>query len=155
MRQVTAPDGTVHTVRIEWVGNAVRRAPGRLSRRVQRMARAGGDVADAGCAPDLGDVVTAILLVVVLVFLVVFVLPIAWGLLELLLIVLLAAAVWAVRVLFRRPWSIVHRAQAGDIELDRWSVVGWRQAHRVMVEAAASIESTGRATVEPPLDGWR
>ncbi|MHB1137567.1 MAG: hypothetical protein ACYC2O_01340, partial [Microthrixaceae bacterium] len=124
---------------------------------VRRMRKAGGragEYADAGCLADFGDVFAVIVAIVLIVLVVVVVLPLAWGLLELLLILLLAAVVWAVRVLCRRPWSIVHRAVEFADELDRWRVVGWRQAHRVMVEAADSIERSGRAAVEPPLDGW-
>ena len=65
----------------------------------------------------------------------------------------LGALVWAFRVLFRRPWSVVHRGP-GDVESATWRVVGWREAHRVMVEAAESIERGGTAQVTPPTAGW-
>ena len=154
MREVTAPDGSVHTVRIEWIGNKLRRAPGQFRRRMTRMGRAAehADVGD-GCALDVGDAVAGIAIVVALALLVVVVFPLAWGLLELVLVLVLAALVWAFRVLFRRPWSVVHRGP-GDVEVATWRVVGWREAHRVMVEAAGSIERTGTAQPGPPVSGW-
>lgn len=145
MRTVTAPDGTQHTIRIEWIGNRLRRAPADLRRRVKRMARA-GEYADPGCAPDLGDLFAGIALVILVVVVVVFVLPVAYGLVELAVIVLIAAVIWAFRVLFRRPWKVVQRAVAGDIAEGECLVVGWRRAHAVMVAGATEIAATGRAT---------
>ncbi len=151
MRTVTVPDGSDHTVRIEWIGNRMRRAPAQLRARVRKMSDV-ADVPDVGCVDDLEGIVLAIGALILIVLLVIFVLPIAWGLLELLLILVLGALVWAFRVLFRRPWSIVHRQ--GDEVVTTWRVVGWREAHRVMVEAADSIEATGAPQVAPPPAGW-
>ncbi len=145
MRTVTAPDGTQHTIRIEWIGNRLRRAPADLRRRVRRMAKA-GEYADAGCVPDLGDLFAAIAVVILLIFVVVFVLPVAYGLVELAVVVLIAAAIWAFRVLFRRPWKVVQRSVAADIHEGECLVVGWRRAHAVMVAGADEIAATGRAT---------
>lgn len=150
MRTVTAPDGSVHTVRIEWIGNRVRRAPAELRRRVVGTTRRvrDADVGD-GCMAfdDLGGLVIALVAVVVLAVVALLVLPAVYGLLELLVVVLAAAGVWAFRVLFRRPWSIVHRGP-GDVESARCAVVGWRRAHATLVEAAEELERTGssRAT---------
>ena len=152
LRTVTAPDGSEHTVRIEWVGNKLRRAPAQLRARMGRMSEL-ADAPDVGFVDDLGGIVGAIVAVVVLALVVIFVLPLAWGLLELLLVVVLAALVWAFRVLFRRPWHVVHRGP-GDADSASWRVVGWREAHRVVVEAAGSIERSGAAQVTPPAAGW-
>jgi hypothetical protein len=35
VRSVIAPDGSQHTVRIEWIGNRLRRAPADLRRRMR------------------------------------------------------------------------------------------------------------------------
>jgi hypothetical protein len=141
-------------VRIEWIGNKLRRAPAQLRSRVRTMGRRTADGADVGngCL-DIDDLFAGLALLVALVLVIVVVLPLAWGLLELLLVVVLAALVWAFRVLFRRPWSVVHRGP-GDVVSHTWRVVGWREAHRVMVEAAGSIEGTGTAQVAPPAAGW-
>lgn len=155
MRTVTAPDGSEHTVRIEWIGNKLRRAPADLRRRVRRMGSRtadGADVVGNGCL-DIDDLFAGLALVLAVVLVLVLVVPLAWGLLELLLALLLGALVWAFRVLFRRPWSVVHRGP-GDVESATWRVVGWREAHRVMVEAAESIERCGTAQVSPPTAGW-
>jgi len=143
-------------VRIEWIGNKLRRAPADLRRRVGRIgSRASdADVADGCLALDgVDDLFAGLAILLVVVVVVVFVLPLAWGLLEVFLALLLGALVWAFRVLFRRPWSVVHRGP-GDVESASWRVVGWREAHRVMVEAAESIERTGAAQVTPPTAGW-
>ena len=154
LRTVTAPDGGEHTVRIEWIGNKLRRAPAQLRGRVRRISRSetGREVAAEGCFA-IDDLAAGIVVLLAAVLVVAVVLPLAWGLLELLLVVVLAALVWAFRVLFRRSWSVVHRG-ADDEVLDTWRVVGWREAHRVMVEAAESIGRTGSAQVSPPTAGW-
>lgn len=155
LRTVTAPDGTRHEVRIEWIGNKLRRTPQQFTRRVRRMARSGKKFEPGfdGCVFDLEELFVAVIVIVAAVVLVLLVLPLAWGLLELLLVVVLAAAVWSFRVLFRRPWSVVHRGP-GEVTIEDWHVVGWRQAHRVMVEAADTIERHGSARVGPPPGGW-
>lgn len=151
MRSVTAPDGSEHSVRIEWIGNRLRRAPADIVRRIRRQGRRGreavdaGDAADGCMAIDGLDALALLVGLVVLVALVWFlVLPAAWGLLELVVLVILAALVWTVRVLFRRPWSIVHRGP-GDEVSDRCAVIGWRRAHATMVAAADEIAATGSA----------
>ena len=148
MRSVTAPDGSVHSVRIEWVGNRVRRAPRELRRRVERVRRIGRDrdVPDAvshvdGCL-DLDELLFALLAVLAVVVLVVIVLPALYGLVELLVVLVVAALIWAFRVLFGRPWRVVHLGP-GEVEARHCDVVGWRRAHATMVAAADEIARTG------------
>ncbi len=163
MRTVNAPDGSVHTVRIEWIGNRLRRAPADLRRRVRIPRRASSrsdarrasrerrrgdavlDVAAEGCM-SFDEVAVAVAVVVALVLIVVLVLPALYGLLEVLAVLVIAALLWAFRVLFRRPWSIVHRGP-GDVESARCEVVGWRRAHATLVAAADEIERTGSARI--------
>ena len=83
-----------------------------------------------------------IVIVTVLLF-VVFVTPLLAGLIELLAIALLAFGVWSFRILFRRPWRIVHETSDGPVE--RCLVVGWRRSQRVMREAADEVAETGDA----------
>jgi hypothetical protein len=163
VRTVTAPDGSVHTVRIEWIGNRLRRAPAELRRRVVRNSRLGrgrdpdGDardrresrgsrVADAlgdGCM-DIEALAFVALALVVVALLFVVVLPTLYGLVELLVVILAGALVWLFRVLFGRPWSIVHRGP-GDVVSEQCAVVGWRRAHSTLVAAADEIGRTGSA----------
>ena len=100
MRQVTAPDGTVHVVRIEWIGNRIRRAPSDLRERIGRGRKRTGKVVDAGedvpsgCIPIPDEfALVAIVMVAVLLFFV-FVTPLLAGLIELLALALIAFGVW-------------------------------------------------------------
>lgn len=153
MRTVTAPDGSVHTVRIEWIGNRIRRAPVELRQRVRRtgrLARRGDDTEReiptaldhaTGCL-DLDELAFVLLALVAAALVVVFVLPALYGLVELLVVLVLGALVWAFRVLFGRPWRIVHRGP-GDVEAASCEVVGWRRAHATVVAAADEISRSG------------
>ena len=78
---------------------------------------------------------------VVVVLLVIVVPGFAFGVLELLALVLFGLAVWGSRVVFRRPWRVRHLV--GEETAAEVSVVGWRRAHRVMVEAADELRDTG------------
>lgn len=144
MRSVTTPDGTTSTVRIEWIGSRLRRAPGRLTRRLKRTAENVGDVPDMGCADEVGGIVAAILAIVVLVVVAIVVLPTLFWLVEVVIVVVLAVSIWAFRVLFRRPWRVVVLGDE-DVVSDECLVVGWRRAHATMVDAAAEVASTGAA----------
>ncbi len=147
MRTVTAPDGSEHTVRIEWIGSRLRRAPGSLRRRVRTsMKRASdlADVPDVGCVDDLGGIVAAIVAIVVLAAVLIVILPTMFWLVELVIVVALATSIWAARVLFRRPWRVVHLG-VEDVVMEECLVVGWRRAHATMVDAAAEVASAGSA----------
>ena len=144
MRTVTAPDGTTSTIRVEWIGSRLRRAPSTLTRRLRKTAQQVSDVPDVGCVGDLGGIAAAILAVVVLVVVLIVVLPSLFWLLEVVIVLALAAAIWAFRVLFRRPWRVVVLG-VEDVVMDECLVVGWRRAHATMVDAAAEVTSTGSA----------
>lgn len=144
MRRVTVPDGSEHGVRIEWIGSRLRRAPGTLRRRLRRSTEGVDSVPDVGCLDDVGDVFAVLFAIVAIVLILIFVLPTLFWLLEVLVVVVLAAAIWAFRVLFRRPWRVVHTG-VEDVVLDECLVVGWRRAHATMVEAAAEVARTGSA----------
>ena len=144
MRTVTAPDGATNTIRIEWIGSRLRRAPRTLTRRLRKTAEHLGDVPDAGCSADVGGIVGAILAVVVLAVVLIVLLPTVFWLLEVVIVLALAASIWAFRVLFRRPWRVVVLG-AEDAVTDECLVVGWRRAHATMVDAAAEVASTGSA----------
>ena len=149
MRQVTAPDGTVHVVRIEWIGNRIRRAPSDLRERIGRGRKRTGKVVDAGedvpsgCIPVPDEFALVAIVVVAVLLFFVFVTPLLAGLIELLALALIAFGVWGFRILFRRPWRIVHETSDGPVE--RCLVVGWRRSHRVMNDAADEVAETGEA----------
>ena len=84
MRSVTAPDGSEHMVRIEWIGSKLRRAPASLRRRLRRTADRASDLADVpdvGCLDDIGGVLAAILAIVVAAVVLIVVLSLLAGLL--------------------------------------------------------------------------
>ena len=147
MRTVTAPDGSGHTVRIEWIGSKLRRAPGVLGRRLRKTADRASDLADVpdvGCLDDIGGIVAGIVAIVVAVIVLIVVLPTLFWFVEVLVVVVLAVAIWAARVLFRRPWRVVHLG-VEDVVIEECLVVGWRRAHATMVDAAAEVASSGSA----------
>ena len=87
MRTVTAPDGTQHTVRIEWIGNRLRRAPADLRRRMRMTweKKETLDVAE-GCL-DLDDLLAALLLIVAVLLFVFVLAPTLYGLVEAIVVV--------------------------------------------------------------------
>jgi hypothetical protein len=149
VRSVIAPDGSQHTVRIEWIGNRLRRAPADLRRRIRsgwgRDALEFGD----GCL-DAGDLIAGALFLLAVVLFALVLAPTLFGLFEVLVIVLLAALIWAFRVLFRRPWRVVVTGPA-EVREAQCLVVGWRRAHATMVAAAEEVAATGavRAAFRP------
>ena len=142
MRTVTAPDGTQHTVRIEWIGNRLRRAPSDLRRRMRMTwdKKESLEVAD-GCF-DLDDLLVGVLFVVAVLLFVFVLAPTLYGLVEVVVVVVLAALIWTFRVLFGRPWRVVVTGPA-DVREAECLVVGWRRAHATMVAAADEVASTG------------
>ncbi|UDY35603.1 hypothetical protein [Dermatobacter hominis] len=153
MRTVTAPDGTEHTIRIEWIGNRLRRAPADLRRRMRATWRRSDalDVAD-GCM-HLDDLLLGVLVLVGILLFVFVLAPTLFGLVEALVVVVLAAGIWALRVLFGRPWRVTVRGPADVLEAERL-VVGWRRAHATMVDAADEVARSGTARLAlHPGDG--
>lgn len=150
MRELTTPTGVRMTVRIAWVGNTARTLSGRLRRRGRTSLEAGDAIEIVTLVDDLFAAVSAVVVAVVVVFLIVHLSPLA---LWVFVLAVAAGAVWIARVLFRRPWVIQQRTADGEA-VEQWSVVGWREAHRVMVEVADQLESSGVATPTPPTGGW-
>jgi hypothetical protein len=72
-----------------------------------------------------------------------FVLPALIFVLDLALILLLAAFGIATRVLFRRPWDVVAKTDGPPAERVELPVVGWRASGEYIDEVAYRIESSG------------
>lgn len=143
---VVAPDGREWNVGIRWLP----RRPKWVGWGFGRARRAKSsewwhvlDIPDGGgdSLPIVLIVVGAII-VLALAWLVVF--PVLIFLVDLLLVVLIAAGAVAVRMLFRRPWIV--QAVSGDATKE-WPVVGWRASSQRAVAIAHRIEQG------LPLDG--
>jgi hypothetical protein len=119
---ILAPDGRTWTVRRQWVP---RLGPetlwGRFHRRFRQTFRASTTAAESGWADVLLEsVVVSILLLLGLLL----GLPFLVALLDVAMLLLLAALALGARVLLRRPWIV--QAQAGDGTVRTWRVTGWR-----------------------------
>jgi hypothetical protein len=92
--------------------------------------------------PFLDDSLTAIVVSVLvvggLVLLVLFGIPALLALMDLALVLVIAAAGIIGRFLFRRPWTVEARATTGDRH--EVQVVGWRRAGESIVAMAGDIE---------------
>ncbi len=134
-----AADGSVHEVRIEWIGNRLRRAPADLRRRMRRTAESGEALE---FVEPVGDGVVGLVVgLLVGIVLVVLVAPLLIGLVEAVVVIVIGGLLWSFRVLFGRPWKVVHRRGEAVIEEDL--VDGWRAAHHRMVETAEGISRVG------------
>lgn len=119
-----------------------------------RLRRIGPDASDIAFL-DIGDVgaIGALLLVLGVVLLLIFVVVPLLALAVQVIVLLLALIVGVLlRVLFRRPWTVVARRTgvkgAGE---HAWQVKGWRGSGDV-VDAAAERLARGEAL--PPSGAW-
>ena len=140
------PDGREWKVGVRWLPRRPKWlgwGPGR--NRDRKSDWSWLDVPDPGCLPDelpvLGAIVAVVLILVLLWFIV---LPLAVFALDLLFLLLIAAAGVATRVFFRRPW-IVEAATEGDVR--HWPVVGFRSSKEMVGEVSWSLQN-GRALEE-------
>jgi hypothetical protein len=100
------------------------------------------DIADPGCAVDLGESIAVVLVIIAfVVFMILVGIPLLIALGELLIVLVLALGGAASRVLFRRPWTV--DAMGPDGSHHRWSVVGWRRSGAVRQLIAERIAATG------------
>jgi len=118
---------------------------------LRRRARTALDIGDAvGAVGHLADFLGGVAAVV---FVLLFVAATVWlSPLTVCVVVLVVAAagVWSLGVLLRRPWVVLHASADGSV-VQKWRVVGWREAHRVMVEASEQLQTVGDAS---PVRGW-
>lgn len=102
--------------------------------------------------PDVfgeGFLVGLALIVAILVLMFV-VIPFVVALVDLLVLVLLALAGLAGRILFRRPWCVEAVSDRGRTY--RWSVVGWRESARSVAEARQLLASGIMPPQAVPVD---
>jgi hypothetical protein len=143
---VVGPDGREWRVGVRWLPRRptwLGWGPGRNPDRKSDWSLLDG--ADVGCVPDeipvLGAIVAVVLIVLLLWFIV---LPLAVFVLDLLFLLLVAAAAIAMRVLFRRPWIV---EAATDGEARHWPVVGFRSSKAMVGEVSWALQN-GRALEE-------
>jgi hypothetical protein len=100
-----------------------------------------GDVAE-GLVPD--EIALAIIVAIGVVLLLwLFILPALIFVLDLLVLLIIASAGIAVRVLFRRPWDVVAQTDGPPAERAELPVAGWKESGAYVDEVAYRIESTG------------
>ena len=86
--------------------------------------------------PGLFVVVLAIAVLAAIIF---FVLPVLFFVLDVVVVLALAAVGIVARVLFRRPWKIVASTDAGIGEAHAWAVVGTRASARAVDAVARQL----------------
>jgi hypothetical protein len=152
-RTVTAPDGTIWTIRRHWAPKPRWRGRSRpwRPREERDPRRSWGNFLDFPNFDFGDDLAGSILVIVGLILLVVFMIFIGWPLLlflfeTLLIIPITFVAGVAGRVLFRRPWTI----EATGPRRVEWKVVGWRASSRAADRMEKSIAATGGVADEPP-----
>ena len=146
---VRARDGRTWVVRRRWVPRLGHESIwSRFHRRFRSTIRRVGDAADAdpGCLEVIGEgVVVALALVVAIAVLVFIVVPFVVAMIDIVLVVLLAALGLAGRVVLRRPWTVEARDDQGRHLT--WRVVGWRASgqhvHTVEEMLASGIVPPG------------
>ena len=163
VRDVTSPDGVSWRIEIEWIARRIRNpfrrswnvarqrfADTRRRRRERKEAKARGDDSrsgidcvdcPAGDLDDLAIVALAILAILLIFVLIVWVAPVLWAvlgvLLEFFFVTIAAVAILVWRTVLRRPWRIVALSDG-----QRWwtDVVGYRTARRRVREIAEALE---------------
>lgn len=141
-RRVRDPRGREWRIGIRWLPRRPRWLGWGFRRRRRRSAPdSAGNRFWLTELPDVGDGLTALAVVIVVVaalaiawFLV---LPIVLLVVDVLVVAFLAAGAVCLRVLFRRPWTI--EATTVDTDL-RWGVVGYRAARRAVAESADMVQ---------------
>jgi hypothetical protein len=155
--RVTDPSGREWDVGIQWIGRRLADAPANVRRRSartlawQRRQLKGGRVLDGadvgldGCFDDFAAGLVVVVAVVVVLGLLLALGPwlglVVLGLVEVLVLALLAVLVFSTRVTFRRPWRI--RAQGPGGVVVGWRVVGWRRAREVERDVADAVRRGG------------
>jgi hypothetical protein len=167
-REVSSPDGVSWRVEIDWMARRIRNpirgslraardriADKRAARRAKREEKRQGESKDSwadcvdcpgGDLDDLAIILLAVLALVLVFFLVVWIAPVLWAvvtvLVEFFFVTTAAALILAWRTLLRRPWRVVaRRIEAADGE-PAWAheVVGYRTARRTVTDVAEQLQ---------------
>lgn len=121
------------------------------TRKVRKRTTDTADIPDPGCAPDFGEAIAVfIIAIVVVVFLIFIGIPFLVALGELLLILVLALAGLAGRVLFRRPWTVDAVSPDGDHTM--WAIVGWRASGAARQFIADHLAASGTVPTTTEVD---
>jgi hypothetical protein len=141
---VTSPDGQ------DWVVG--RRLAPRLGnesawarfhkrfRKVVSRTVDGVDVVDPGCLEVFGEGIVVALGVILFLLILFFVaIPLLVAVVDILIVIALALAGIAARIVFRRPWVI--EARNDDDQVYRWRVVGWKASGERVGEIARILRA--------------
>ena len=149
---ITTPQGATWTVRRRWVPRlGTETLWGRFHRRFRRvfdrLRPKDVDIPDPGCLELLAEGFVAGLAILVALLVAVFVVvPLLVAVVDVAIVLLLAALGVLGRIVLRRPW-VVEAVRAGGDEVIRWHVVGWRASGEHRDRVAEYLASTG--TVPP------
>jgi hypothetical protein len=155
--QVQDPGGGEWDVGVRWIGRHLVEAPAKARRRSarawawQRKTLKGGDLLE-GAGDGLGGLdaeaavgCLVVLALVVALFLLLLIGPwlglLVLGLVEVLVVAVLATLIFMWRILLRRPWR-VRATGPGGVTVG-WRVVGWRRSREVVRDAADAIARGG------------
>jgi hypothetical protein len=97
---------------------------------------------------DVEGVLVVLVAILGLALLIFFVIPALIFLVELVLFIVAAALVAALRSILRRPWVVEAVREGPDPAIMRWKVVGFFRSRRVIDEIAQALE-LGQRAIEP------
>jgi hypothetical protein len=142
-----APDGLPWRVERHWMPRWGGESPLTRHRRGMRVVGKGADAAsgfgDLGMLADLPGPFAIIGLIFIVVAVVAFLgfvfVPLLLVVVDLAVVLLLAAALLLGRVLFRRPWTVEAIDPQGTSQ--EWKVVGWRASRELKADLRRRIEA--------------
>ena len=147
-RTVIAPDGRTWRVGRRWFGKRIRL---RGEDRPDRPDLSDGpDLSEGFDGSSLGDffsfdditpagILAGLAIAVAAAFAVLVVWPVVVLAIELVLLLVVAAATLAGRILFRRPWTVEARTQSPTRRVREWEVVGWRRSSALIDEICTGL----------------
>jgi hypothetical protein len=132
----------------------------RLRRRARQSRRTASEAVDPDAGVGLIDVLDSAAVVVIVVagvaFLVLVAIPLVLVVIDLVIALVLTALGIGARLLFRRPWTVEAKSEAG--ERHRWRVVGLRASREHAADVANALAHGtplpgGEVPSRPPVDG--
>jgi hypothetical protein len=153
--QVRDPAGGEWDVGRQWIGRHLSEAPRRVRRRgskawawQRRTLKGSGDgLGDGLGGMDAEAAIGCLVVLALLAALLVLFLVGPWlgvlvlGLVEVLVVAVLATLVFMWRILLRRPWRVSASGPGGVVV--GWRVVGWQRSRQVVRDAADAITRGG------------
>jgi hypothetical protein len=154
---VRDPAGGEWDVGRHWIGRHLVEAPRRARRRSsralawqRRRLKGGGeglDVLDGAAGLDAEAAIGCLVVLALIAALFVLLLIGPWlglvvlGLVEVIVVAVLATAIFMWRILLRRPWQVRANGPGGVVV--GWRVVGWRRSGEVVRDAADAVTRGG------------